>query len=191
MAKGMSRHDDAALQSSDVSDQVVSQVGKAAVEILKLRQSLEENMATAQTEEERETLTSQVEMAAVRAIDEQGLTVEEYNEVLAAARSDQELEERVLLACKAAGVSIRGGYHESVTSSCSHSISPAGCCLAGGSTAGTRDTAVASSTIATGADVGCDGDEGRDCAAARGDDSPGFFAACPGHEIRATAAGPV
>jgi len=104
MATGNSnpQRGDAALQSSDVSDQVVSQVGKAAVEILKLRQSLEESMATAQTEEERETLTSRVEVAAVRAIDEQGLTVEEYNEVLAAARSDQQLEERVLLACKAA-----------------------------------------------------------------------------------------
>ena len=66
---------DAALRSSDVSDQVVSQVGKAAVEILKLRQSLEESLATAQTEDDRETLTSQVEMAAVRAIDEQGLTI--------------------------------------------------------------------------------------------------------------------
>ena len=102
MDRSKSQRSEAALQSSDVSDEVVSQVGKAAVEILKLRQSLEENMATAQSDEERESLTSRVEMAAVRAIDEQGLTVEEYNEVLAAARSDQELEERVLLACKAA-----------------------------------------------------------------------------------------
>jgi hypothetical protein len=104
MAKGNSnpQRSDTALQSSDVSDQLVSQVGKAAVEILKLRQLLEESMASAETEEERETLTSQVEVAAVRAIDEQGLTVEAYNEVLAAARSDHELEERVLLACKAA-----------------------------------------------------------------------------------------
>jgi hypothetical protein len=97
-----SKRGDATLQSSDVSDQVVSQVGKAAVQILQLRQSLEDNMATAKTEDERQTLAIQVETAAVRAIDEQGLTVEEYNEVLAAARSDQELEERVLLACKAA-----------------------------------------------------------------------------------------
>lgn len=95
-----SQRADAALHSSDVSDQVVSQVGKAAVELLKLRQSFEENMATAETEDERESLTARVEMDAVRAIDEQGLTVEEYNEVLTAARSDQELEERVLLACK-------------------------------------------------------------------------------------------
>ena len=102
MAKtdSQSQRADAALHSSDVSDQVVSQVGKAAVELLKLRQSFEENMATAETEDERENLTARVEMDAVRAIDEQGLTVAEYNEVLTAARSDQELEERVLLACK-------------------------------------------------------------------------------------------
>jgi hypothetical protein len=104
MAKGTSKSQrvDGTLQSSDVSDQVVSQVGKAAVRILQLRQSLEENMATARTEEERETLTSQVETAAVRAIDEQGLTIDEYNEVITAARSDPELEERVLVACKTA-----------------------------------------------------------------------------------------
>ncbi|HEY7578649.1 MAG TPA: DUF4168 domain-containing protein [Acetobacteraceae bacterium] len=104
MAKGTSKSQrgNGTLQSSDVTDQVVSQVGKAAVQILKLRQSLEDNMATAQTDEERDTLASQVEAAAVRAIDEQGLTVDEYNEVIAAARSDPDLEERVLVACKAA-----------------------------------------------------------------------------------------
>ncbi len=91
-----------ALQNSDVSDQVVSQVGKAVAEIVKLRQSLEENMATAQTDEQRQTLTEQVETAAVRAISDQGLTVAEYNEVITAAQSDSELEERVLIACRAA-----------------------------------------------------------------------------------------
>jgi hypothetical protein len=90
-----------ALQSSNVSDQVVSQVGQAAVQIVKLRQTLEENMAAAETEEERETLAIQLESAAVRAIDEQGLTVDEYNQVIAAADSDPELEQRVLVACRA------------------------------------------------------------------------------------------
>ena len=90
------------LQSSDVSDEVVSQVGKAVVQIVKLRQTLEENMATVQTAEERQTLTEQVETAAVHAIGEQGLTVAEYNDVISAAQSDSELEERVLTACRAA-----------------------------------------------------------------------------------------
>ena len=45
MAKTMSttRRDDETLQSGDVSDQTISQVGKAVVEIVKLRQSLEEH----------------------------------------------------------------------------------------------------------------------------------------------------
>jgi hypothetical protein len=102
MAKSMSStpRDDGNLHSGDVSDQTISQVGKAVVEIVKLRQSLEENIATAQTEEERQTLTSQVETAAVQAIGEQGLTVAEYNEVIAAAQADPDLEERVLVACR-------------------------------------------------------------------------------------------
>ena len=70
------------------------------MEIVKLRQSLEENIATAQTEEERQTLAGQVETAAVRAIGEQGLTVAEYNEVISAAQADPDLEERVLVACR-------------------------------------------------------------------------------------------
>jgi hypothetical protein len=103
MAKSTSStpRDDGTLQNNDVPDQVVSQVGKAVAEILKLRQSLEENMATAQTDEERQTLTDQVESAAVRAIGDQGLTVSQYNQVISAAQSDSELEERVLVACRA------------------------------------------------------------------------------------------
>jgi hypothetical protein len=88
------------LHSADVPDQTVSQVGKAVVQILKLRQTMESTMATAQTEEERQSIANEVESAAVGAISDQGLTVTEYNEVIAAAQSDSELEERVLVACR-------------------------------------------------------------------------------------------
>jgi hypothetical protein len=103
MAKGNSKshRSDETLQNSNVSDQLVSQVSKAALRIVKLRQSLEETMATAQTDDERESLASQVETDAIRAIGEQGLTIDEYNGVISAAQSDPELEERVLIACKA------------------------------------------------------------------------------------------
>ena len=93
---------DQALQDGDVPDQVVSQVGKAVAEILKLRQSLEENMAVAQSDEEKQSLADQVEGAAVRAISDQGLTVDQYNQVISAAQADSDLEERVLTACRAA-----------------------------------------------------------------------------------------
>ena len=78
MAKTNSKtqHVDAELQAGDVPDEVVSHVGKAVAQIMKLRQTYEENAATVQSEEERQNLAEQVETAAVRAIDEEGLTVD-------------------------------------------------------------------------------------------------------------------
>ena len=96
------RRDDETLRSGDVPDQTVAQVGKAVAQILKLRQTLEEQMATTQTEEERQSLAAEVENAAVEAIGDNGLTVTQYNQVIAAAQADSELEERVLTACRAA-----------------------------------------------------------------------------------------
>lgn len=93
---------DGLLQSSDVSDETVCHVGKAVAHILKLRQTLEENMATARTDEERQSIAEQVETAAVTAISDQGLSIDKYNQVIASARDDAELEERVLIACRAA-----------------------------------------------------------------------------------------
>ncbi len=96
------QQNDGLLQSSDVSDETVSNVGKAVAHILKLRQTLEENMAAARTDEERQSIAEQVETAAVTAISDQGLSIDEYNQVIASARDDADLEERVLVACRAA-----------------------------------------------------------------------------------------
>lgn len=102
MAKrNFATQDDDTLQSTDISDQTVSQVGKAVVQILKLRQTMESSMTTAHTDEERQSIADEVETAAVVAIGDQGLTVERYNQVIAAAQTDSELEERVLVACRA------------------------------------------------------------------------------------------
>jgi hypothetical protein len=90
------------LRSADVPDQTVSQVGKAASEVMKLRQSLEENMAAERTDEERQSLTEQAENAAVRPISAQGISVAEYNEIITATKSDPELEERVVTAYRLA-----------------------------------------------------------------------------------------
>lgn len=100
MAKSKTPRTNGAQRSGDVPDQVVSQVGKAVVEIMKLRQSFEEEMATAQTEEDAQNLANQVETAAVRVISDQGLTVDQYNQVISAAESDDNLEQRVLAACR-------------------------------------------------------------------------------------------
>src|SRR6516162_1584821 len=71
---------DGTMRSTDVADATVAQVGKAVSAILQLREPLEESMATARTEQERQNIAGQIEDAAVRAISDQGLTVAEYNE---------------------------------------------------------------------------------------------------------------
>jgi hypothetical protein len=103
MAKtNFATQDDGALQSADISDETISQVGKAVVQIMKLRQTMEASIATAHTDEERQSIADEVETAAVVAIGNQGLTVEQYNQVIGSAQTDSELEERVLVACRAA-----------------------------------------------------------------------------------------
>jgi hypothetical protein len=69
---------------------------------MKLRQSLEESMATARTDEECERLTEQADNAVVRAISAQGISIAEYHDIIAAAESDPELEERVVTAYRLA-----------------------------------------------------------------------------------------
>jgi len=90
------------LRSADVPDQTVSQVAKAVSEVVKLRQSLAETMATANTDEERQNMAEEAENAAARAISAQGITIAEYNEIITAAESDPELEERVMTAYRLA-----------------------------------------------------------------------------------------
>jgi hypothetical protein len=90
----------ATLRSADVPDETVLQVARAVSEIVGVRQSLEEGMARARTNDERQNLTEEAESAAMRAIGDQGLTVAKYDEVITAAKSDPELEERVLTACR-------------------------------------------------------------------------------------------
>jgi hypothetical protein len=90
------------LHSADVSDETVSQVGRAVVQIVKLRKSMEDQLASARSDEDRETIADELQSAAVLAISDQGLSITEYNQVIASAEEDTDLEDRVLLACQAA-----------------------------------------------------------------------------------------
>ena len=59
-------------------------------------------MATAGSEEERQTLAGEIEDAAVHAIGDEGLSVDQYNQVIAATQADPDLEERVMVAYRMA-----------------------------------------------------------------------------------------
>jgi hypothetical protein len=79
-----------------VSQDMVTKVGSAAGRVARIQQDYAMQAEAETGTEAREALASQVRAAAEQAIDEQGISVQDYNAVLSAAESDQDLEQRLL-----------------------------------------------------------------------------------------------
>jgi phage-related tail protein len=90
-----------AAQRTDMSDATVHKVGAALRDVLQVKQSYSQRMQSANTQAERQEVASQADGAAATAVTQQGLSVDQYNRVLLAARTDPALKQRVL---SAAGV---------------------------------------------------------------------------------------
>ena len=97
----MDQFDSGRRHSADVSDETVAKVGSAAVRVVEIRQSFTPRIVAARSQAERDGLEEEATAALVEAISDQGLSVEEYNEVVAAAQADPELEQRLLAAASA------------------------------------------------------------------------------------------
>lgn len=90
------------LPNTDISDEIVTKVGKAIGQITAIRQAFKADMAAAETDDEQRDLAQRVELQAVTAVSDQGLSIEQYNDVVTAAEDDPDLEERLLTAARAA-----------------------------------------------------------------------------------------
>jgi Domain of unknown function (DUF4168) len=85
---------------SRVGDDMVNRVGVAAGKVALIQQEFA-MQAQAETEPDaREALATRARADAERAIDEQGLSIQDYNAVLTAAETDQDLEQRLLEAAR-------------------------------------------------------------------------------------------
>jgi hypothetical protein len=84
-----------------ISDETVVKVGRAVGQIALIREAYREGLAELDGDGEKRELAERAEAAAVRAISDQGLSIVEYNRVVATADDDPELEERLLAAAKA------------------------------------------------------------------------------------------
>ena len=82
--------------ASDVSDELITKVGTAVGQIAAIQQSYGPRVAAASSHDEKLGLQKQATVAAAQAINEQGLTVEEYNAVVVPAQDDRALEQRLL-----------------------------------------------------------------------------------------------
>ena len=85
-----------------ISDEMIEKVGTAVGRIAAIQQSYGPRVAAAESKDEKQGLQKQATIDAVKAISDQGLTVEQYNEVVVAAQDDTELEGRLLEAANSA-----------------------------------------------------------------------------------------
>ncbi len=88
-------HDDV---PRDYPDEVISRVGRAAAQVAVINEGYAQRAAELQSDEERNTLTQRVEQALVQVISDEGLSVDEYNNVVLAAKDDPVLGERLATA---------------------------------------------------------------------------------------------
>ena len=81
-------------------EDMVTKVGSAAGRVALIQQEYAMQAEVETAMDARERLASKATAAAKQAIDEQGLSVRDYNAVLTAAESDEDLERRLLDAAR-------------------------------------------------------------------------------------------
>lgn len=86
----------------EISDDIVAKVGTAAAQVAEIKQAFAERVQKLVNQEDKDELEEEAATAAVEAIVEQGLSVDEFNYVVSAAEGDPILERRLLAAVRAA-----------------------------------------------------------------------------------------
>ncbi len=92
----------AAFQTSPgtIPQEMVSRVGMAAGLVARIQQDYAMRAEAEPGEDARQELATEARSAAERVLDEQGLSVQDYNAVLTAAEHDEDLEGRLLDAAR-------------------------------------------------------------------------------------------
>ena len=85
-----------------LSEEMVSKVGAAVGRLAVIQTEYSQRVDAADDQSAKRQLADRARHEAVQAISDQGLTVDEYNEVVGAAEGDADLEERLLSAARIA-----------------------------------------------------------------------------------------
>lgn len=93
--------DQTSVDGVNPSDEVIAKVGRAVGQVTAIGENYRDGLAIARSDAEKQELARQAEEAAVQAISDQGLSIAQYNRVVAAADDDPALEERLLEAAQA------------------------------------------------------------------------------------------
>ena len=83
-----------------VSAGTITKAGAALRRVTEIKQTYSQRLGGAKTEDEQQTLRKQATEEAVKAISDQGLTVDQYNQVIRQAQANPGLRERLLAAAQ-------------------------------------------------------------------------------------------
>jgi hypothetical protein len=83
-----------------LSDELVNRVAAAAGKVAQIQHDFTMQADAVSAPETRNALATQARMEAEQAIDDEGISVEDYNSVLIAAENDEELERRLVEAVR-------------------------------------------------------------------------------------------
>lgn len=87
-------------RNADVPAEMVTRVGAAAGLVARIQQEYAVQAEAEPGDHARAALADKARAAAEKVLDDKGLSVDEYNAVLAAAEGDESLEERLLDAAR-------------------------------------------------------------------------------------------
>jgi hypothetical protein len=83
-----------------ISQDMVTRVGSAAGLVARIQQDYATRAESEPEDNVRQAMASQARADAERVIDAQGISIQDYNAVLTAAETDQDLERRLLDAAR-------------------------------------------------------------------------------------------
>jgi hypothetical protein len=90
----------AAPSSVQPDDEIVTRVGAAAGKVARIQQEFTMQSQAEPEPEVRDALARRARADAERVLDEEGLSVADYNAILTAAETDEALEQRLLEAAR-------------------------------------------------------------------------------------------
>lgn len=85
----------AAQQQMDVSNDQLQTYAEAEQKVQEIRDDFQQQMPNAESPEEAQTLQQEAQQEMVSAVEDAGLTVEEYNQIASQMQSNPELRERM------------------------------------------------------------------------------------------------
>jgi hypothetical protein len=93
----------ATIKQGDLSDATVQKVGAVLRQTVTIRQKYAERAQSVKSPQEEQALAAQAQSEMVQAVNDQGLSVQQYNQVIQMAQADPTLKQRLLTLAQSGG----------------------------------------------------------------------------------------